>query len=221
MREGVLQLGNGGTGAGFAAGASLAEGTQFVFNHSDRMDYAGSVSGQGTLVKRGTGRLVLSGSSAFTGGSILEEGTLTVAHGQALGDGALAMNDGTVLDYGQGIELGNDVSINGSGLLNVDEGKAAVQQGIISGGDMEKTGTGTLVLTGENTYRGATSVREGTLQVGDGAGPAPSSPWLIPPFPSPWLRERPWPSTAATTFITRERRQGKAGSSSGAPEHCW
>ena len=33
---------------------------------------------------------------------------------------------------------------------------------------MEKTGTGTLVLTGENTYRGATSVREGTLQVGDG-----------------------------------------------------
>lgn len=168
VREGVLQLGNGGTGAGFAAGASLAEGTQFVFNHSDRMDYAGSVSGQGTLVKRGTGRLVLSGSSAFTGGSILEEGTLTVAHGQALGDGALAMNDGTVLDYGQGIELGNDVSINGSGLLNVDEGKAAVQQGIISGGDMEKTGTGTLVLTGENTYRGATSVREGTLQVGDG-----------------------------------------------------
>lgn len=168
VREGVLQLGNGGAGAGFSADASLAAGTQFVFNHSDRMDYAGSVSGRGTLVKRGTGRLVLSGSSAFTGGSILEGGTLTVAHDQALGDGVLTMNDGTVLDYGQGIVLGNAVSINGSGLLNVDEGKTAVQQGIISGGDVEKTGAGTLVLAGENTYRGATSVQGGTLQLGDG-----------------------------------------------------
>lgn len=168
VREGILQAGNGGTGAGFTADASLAEGTQFVFNHSDRMDYAGSVSGQGSLVKRGTGRLVLSGSSAFTGGSILEGGTLTVAHDQALGDGALAMNDGTVLDYGQGIALGNAVSINGSGLLNVDEGKTAVQQGNVSGGNLEKTGAGTLVLTGENTYSGTTSVNGGTLQVGDG-----------------------------------------------------
>lgn len=168
VREGILQAGNGGTGAGFTADASLAEGTQFVFNHSDRMDYAGSVSGQGSLVKRGTGRLVLSGSSAFTGGSILEGGTLTVAHHQALGDGALAMNDGTVLDYAQGIALGNAVSINGSGLLNVDKGKEAVQQGSVSGGNLEKTGAGTLVLTGENTYSGTTSVNGGTLQVGDG-----------------------------------------------------
>lgn len=168
VKEGILQVGNGGAGAGFAADAGLAEGTQFVFNHSDRMDYAGTVSGLGILVKRGTGRLVLSGSSSFTEGTRLEDGTLTAANNQALGAGALTMNEATTLDYGDGITLDNAVMIHGSGLLNVDEGKTAVQRGAVSGGNMEKTGTGTLVLTGENAYRGTTSIQGGTLQLGDG-----------------------------------------------------
>lgn len=168
VKEGVLQVGSGGTGAGFSADAALADRTQLVFHHSDLMEYAGTVSGQGSLVKRGTGRLVLSGASGFTGGTFLEGGMLAAAADQALGSGALTMNEGTALDYGHGVTLDNAVVINGGGLLNVDEGKTAVQQGAVSGGNMEKTGGGTLVLAGENTYRGATSVSGGTLQVGNG-----------------------------------------------------
>lgn len=168
VEEGVLQVGSGGTGAGFSANARLADGTQLVFQHSDRMDYAGTVSGRGSLVKRGTGRLVLSGASGFTGGTFLEGGILTVAADQALGNGSLTMSEAATLDYGHGIALDNAIMINSSGLLNVDEGKTAVQKGAVSGGNVEKTGGGTLVLAGENTYRGTTSVNGGTLQVGNG-----------------------------------------------------
>ena len=48
-------------------------------------------------------------------------------------------------------------------------GTSATISGEISGGfSVTKTGTGTLILTGANTYTGSTTVSAGTLQVGNG-----------------------------------------------------
>lgn len=167
VASGTLQIGDGGTAGSLAASVSLDAGTHLVFNHSDVLNYAASASGAGDLTKLGTGRLVLSGASSYTGGTKLDEGTITVAHNQALGTAAVAMADGTTLDYADGITLGNAVDVTGEGNFSVQSG-TGTQSGIISGGSLDKTGAGTLALTGTNTFTGDTTVSAGTLQLGNG-----------------------------------------------------
>jgi phosphoribosylformylglycinamidine synthase len=52
----------------------------------------------------------------------------------------------------------------GGGTFEVDDAQTLTLTGTIDGlGDLAKTGTGTLVLSGRNSYRGATTVETGTL----------------------------------------------------------
>lgn len=55
------------------------------------------------------------------------------------------------------------------GLVQFNRADAYVYDRVISGsGAVEQMGSGTTVLTGENTYTGLTTVLDGTLQLGDG-----------------------------------------------------
>lgn len=76
IASGTLQLGNGGT-TGSIAGNVVDNGA-LVFNRSDAVTYAGTVSGTGTLVKTGAGTLTLSGASTYTGATTVAAGTLLV-----------------------------------------------------------------------------------------------------------------------------------------------
>jgi autotransporter-associated beta strand protein len=58
------------------------------------------------------------------------------------------------------------VSVEGSGLIVTDSGGSNTYEGVISGpGSLTKQGPGTLVLNGNNTYTGDTSVYDGTLVI--------------------------------------------------------
>lgn len=143
ISAGTLQLGNGGT-TGSILGDVADNGT-LAFNRSDDVTFAGVISGSGALVQSGTGTLTLTGANTYTGGTTVSAGTL----------------------------VGNTTSLQGNIVDNAavvfSQTTTGTYAGAISGtGSMTKTGAGTLILIGENTYTGGTTISEGTLQIGNG-----------------------------------------------------
>ena len=63
----------------FGGNATINSGATFSFDQAADAAYAGTLSGNGSFIKSGTGKLILSGaSSTFTGPSLIEAGTLAV-----------------------------------------------------------------------------------------------------------------------------------------------
>lgn len=143
---GTLQLGNGGS-TGQVIGAIQNDGV-LAFNF-DRATIDNTITGSGSLLQAGNGRTVLTTDSAHTGGTRIAAGTLQLGDGGTRGSvsGAIA-NDGAL-------------AIVRSDTYQLD--------GVVSGsGSLAQSGTGTTVLTADNTYTGPTLITAGTLQLGDG-----------------------------------------------------
>jgi fibronectin-binding autotransporter adhesin len=133
-------------------------------------EVSGVISGVGgSLVKVGTGALTLSGANTYTGGTALRQGRLNVAHNDALGTGALTMDDDTTLGFAaDGLTIANAIQLTGKNDPVIDTGafSGTLGGGISGGGFITKEGTGTLILLGTNTYSGSTNVAQGTLRAG-------------------------------------------------------
>ncbi|MNO29715.1 Outer membrane protein IcsA autotransporter precursor [compost metagenome] len=167
---GTLQVGNN-TFSGAIVG-NVVNNATLAFARTNLLTFNGLVSGSGNLRKRSVGTLILTGDNSYTGGTSLEEGTLRVNHDHALGTGPLAMSTGTTLDFGASHSLTNAITLAGSTTINVNSGLASTLHGAISDGTstgaLNKTGDGTLILTGSNTYTGDTTISTGVLQLGNG-----------------------------------------------------
>ena len=131
---------------------------------------SGVVDGPGSLIKKGTGTLVISGNNTYSGGTNVEVGTIQVSSAVHLGSGTLLL-DGGVVNSTATFTDNRAVTENSSGgTLDVDAATTWTLSGLVSGsGGLTKTGLGTLVLTGGNSYSGGTTVSEGILP-GDANG---------------------------------------------------
>ncbi|MGJ7533383.1 MULTISPECIES: autotransporter outer membrane beta-barrel domain-containing protein [unclassified Variovorax] len=167
ISAGTLQLGNGGT-TGSIVGNVLNNAT-LVINRSDALTLSGTISGTGSLVKEGAGTTTLTAANSYGGGTALKQGRLNVGNNLALGTGTLAMDDGTTLGFAaDGLNLANAVVLTGNNDPVIDTGSfsATLSGNITGGGFITKIGSGTLTLSGSNSYTGATDVAEGTLKAG-------------------------------------------------------
>ncbi|MQR01648.1 autotransporter-associated beta strand repeat-containing protein [Glaciimonas soli] len=167
INGGTLQIGNGGT-SGSIVGDVANNGT-LVFNRSDALRYDGIVSGTGALTQAGSGTLTLTGTNTYEGGTNLNAGILNVSADDNLGaaTGGLTFNGGT-LQTADSFTSDRAVTLNTSGIIDTQDNSNTLT-GVIAGvGALAKQGAGTLILTGDNTYSGGTTINAGTLQLGDG-----------------------------------------------------
>ncbi|TXR50923.1 autotransporter domain-containing protein [Phyllobacterium endophyticum] len=106
------------------------------------------LEGDAALYKLEKGKLVITGDNTYTGGTIIEEGTLQIGDGKATGSitGDVTTKDETILAFDRSDLIAFDGAIIGTG---------SVQQ----------NGTGGTLLTGKNTYTGDTIINGGLLAV--------------------------------------------------------
>jgi len=152
------------------APASGGDGTFNVDNGVVASIASTIVDGTGTaIVKVGGGRLILSGNNSYTGGTAIDGGTLQVSADANLGaiSGGLSLNGGTLRTTASFSSTRN-VVLNAAGGIFQADADLAWSGGISGSGALAKTGNGTLVLTGTNTYAGGTTITDGVLQIGDG-----------------------------------------------------
>jgi autotransporter-associated beta strand protein len=116
------------------------------------------IAGTGPLTKSGTGALVITNANSYTGLTTIENGaTLTLGNGTTGNDGTLTGTSG----------------VANEGTLAFNRFGSATANYVISGiGAVTKTGPGTQILGGANTYSGGTTVNAGTLQITTTAGDA-------------------------------------------------
>ena len=85
---------------------------------------------------------------------------------------------GSTLEIGGPVTVNANLNVTMSGMiqldstLNVAGGGSLLQQNgaFIGAGNLVKNGLGTVILAGNNSYSGTTSVSGGTLQIGNGGG---------------------------------------------------
>lgn len=172
--------------------------TSSLIVYGNTLTVGGVMSGAGGLTKAGAGTLVLSRANTFNGTVNLMEGTLAIGNDLALGTGQLDFNGGTVGATVQSVDgtshtITNAINFDGSGGANTIFGGTGNLKftgsaangtaktltvnnpqtefsGVLSGTSARTVaGTGTLILSGTNTYSAGTTINPGaTLQLGNG-----------------------------------------------------
>ena len=148
----------------------------------------------GNLTKSGNGILTLSGANTFTGGLTINAGNVKLGSVSALNSTANSQNavtfgpasTGTLSINGNNVTIASlNTDIGNAGSTTVQNGSAstnatltignssnadstyagAIQNGSTATLALNKAGTGTLTLTGANTYTGGTTLNVGTIKL--------------------------------------------------------
>ena len=145
ISAGTLQIGNGGTSGSLAG--NVANAGVLAFDRSDAAIFAGAVSGAGSLEQRGSGTTTLTGTSVYTGGTVISAGILQIGNGGI--SGSIAGN------------------VANAGVLAFDRSDAMNFDGVISGGgEIRHLGTGmTTLMADSSLFSGQTDISGGILSV--------------------------------------------------------
>jgi autotransporter-associated beta strand protein len=128
------------TGNSDSLQGAIVNNAAVVFDQGATGEYAGAMSGSGSLTKTGADDLTLSGTNSYSGGTTVSAGSL----------------------IGTTTSLQANISNNATVVFN--QGTTGTYAGNMTGtGSLVKDGDGDVTLGGTNSYSGGTTVTAGTL----------------------------------------------------------
>jgi fibronectin-binding autotransporter adhesin len=157
--------------------ASITAANGLVFNGTSSVS-TGAITANGSLQKLGSGITTLTGNNTYSGNTTISDGTLALTQNGTLGNSTVSISGGT-LDMGgksltntlgtlTGGELANGTLTNNGSRFNLQNGTVSATLAGTNG--VNKTTSGTVILSGSNTYNGTTFINAGTLQIGNASG---------------------------------------------------
>jgi fibronectin-binding autotransporter adhesin len=164
IQGGTLKFHNNGQAVANLGTASIAvaSGANVLFSGAHAVSAA--ITGLGSLIKEGAGKLTLSGANTYSGGTRVNGGELAIASSANLGTGGLTLQGGAFTNTGDVI-TGNAVTLLGAGgTFNTSGGYLTFNAGVSGGGGLIKSGSNTLTFNGSASYSGATAIQAGTLK---------------------------------------------------------
>ncbi|MFR0690795.1 autotransporter outer membrane beta-barrel domain-containing protein [Enterobacterales bacterium AE_CKDN230030158-1A_HGKHYDSX7] len=163
VNAGTLQIGAGGTSGSLTG--DILNNSALVFNRSDALTFAGTISGSGSLTQAGSGVTNLTGASNYTGATLVNAGTLrvngslgatttTVASGATLGGGGTLGGSVNILAGGHlapgnspgTLGIAGDLNLASGAILDYELGQANTPGGTLNdlatvGGNVQLDGT--------------------------------------------------------------------------------
>ncbi|WP_156412206.1 autotransporter domain-containing protein, partial [Bosea sp. Root483D1] len=165
----TLSFGN--ATSGLTGGIVIDSGT-LTFNQSSAVTVGNVISGGGSVTKDGAGTVTLTGANTYTGGTTLNQGTLSISSNGNLGNasGGLTFGGASILQVTSSFTTARTTTLNANGTVEVTAGQNFTMGGAIFGaGGLAKTGSGTLILTGTNFFTGGTTISEGVVSISSDA----------------------------------------------------
>lgn len=152
---------------------SLSSGTGNIFVIAGhKLTANGTFSGGGKLGITGPGLVQLGGANSYTGGTLIDGGTLLVSADNNLGGaGNVDLSNSGALEIIGSFTTNRNTVLTSGGIITVDSGRTLTDNGAISGsGPFTKQGSGTLLFTNAgNSYTGGTQIKGGTMGISSDA----------------------------------------------------
>ncbi len=171
----TLSLAGGFTGTG---NVHMSGTGTLSINQAGNSTFSGAISGaSGKLTKSGAGTLTLTGNNSYGGLTTLSGGNLNLGSANAIGTtGAISFLGGT-LQYSAANTTDYVGRFTANQTYRIDTNDQNVTlPAVLSGtSGLIKLGSGTLTLTGANTYTGLTTISAGTLALSDAGSISTSS----------------------------------------------
>ena len=184
VNDGMVQIGNGTSGSiSNTSGVVLSSATSVLrFEPGADMDFSKVISGAGSVQFKGTEGFILqktlslSANNTYTGTTTIEQGVFCIGDDSTTGAvaGNIILNDNAVLSFSRTDSYTYSGNISGTGI------QVYVNSWFILNMNINLYTSGTVILTGANTYTAKTIVSNGVFQIGDGTSGSITSDISLP-----------------------------------------
>jgi autotransporter-associated beta strand protein len=165
--------------------------TELVLNSGTFGGVIANGAQTGSIVKEGADNLVLTGQSTYTGSTTVNAGSLLIDDAGGLATSAVSVAEGAAFSMAPGSILSQTPHLHVDGTVTLSQevqsidaltggttgvvrltdtalsAKSGNYSGVINGsGSLEKVSIELLVLSGDNTYSGLTTIDQGALRLG-------------------------------------------------------